>query len=170
MGVDRSVTYYLELSCCSVLHPPGGCGLCYGSQLGAGNCGPRPAPAGLRERPKGGHAYLMAPAGRQPGPGSPACTPPCQDCSNRAILALELTCRQPMVRRGGCGRGLTAKKKANSRSAPDVALRGSRLTRWQPMASTSIALTPLLELYYTLPKDCTQHIGNGDNTSITNNR
>ena len=112
MGVDRSVTYYLELSCCSVLHPPGGCGLCYGSQLGAGNCGPRPAPAGLRERPKGGHAYLMAPAGRQPGPGSPACTPPCQDCSNRAILALELTYRQLMVRRGGCGRGLTAKKKS----------------------------------------------------------
>ena len=111
MGVDRSVTYYLELSCYSVLHPPGGCGLCYGSQLGADNFGPRPAPAGLRERPKGGHAYLMAPAGRQPGPGSPACTPPCQDCSNRAILALELTYRQPMVRRGGCGRGLTAKKK-----------------------------------------------------------
>ena len=36
-------------------------------------------------------------------------------------------------------------------------VRGSRLTRWQPMASTSIALTPLLELYYTLPKDCTQY-------------
>ena len=131
MGVDRSVTYYLELSCYSVLHPPGGCGLGCGSQLGADNFGPRPAPAGLRERPKGGHAYLMAPAGRQPGPGSPACTPPCQDCSNRAILALELTYRQLMVRRGGCGRGLTAKKKlANSRSAPDVALRGSRPMRW----------------------------------------
>ena len=160
MGVDRSVTYYLELSCCSVLHPPGGCGLCYGSQLGAGNCGPRPAPAGLRERPKGGHAYLMAPAGRQPGPGSPACTPPCQDCSNRAILALELTYRQPMVRRGGYGRGLTAKKikKANSRSAPEVALRGSRPMRWQQRVRHSIVLTPLLELYYILPKDCTQQI------------
>ena len=35
------------------------------------------------------------------------------------------------------------------------------------MASTSIALTPLLELYYTLPKGCTPHIGNGDNALIT---
>ena len=80
----------------------------------SGHHGQWPAPAHPRERPRGEHAHLMTSAGRQPCPGSPACTPPCQDCSNRAILAVELTYRQLMVRRGGCGRKLTAKKNAKS--------------------------------------------------------
>ena len=112
MGVDRSVAYCLELSCCSVLHPPGGCGLCHGSQLGADITGRGRLLQACVSGPGAGMRTSWLAAGRQPGPGSPACTPPCQDCSNRAILALELTYRQPMVRRGGCGRGLTAKKKS----------------------------------------------------------
>ena len=67
MGVNRSTTYYLGLSYSPVLHPPWWLWVVLWEQTGDWHHGPRPAPAGLRERPRGGHAYLMAPAGRQPG-------------------------------------------------------------------------------------------------------
>ena len=112
MGVDRSLTCYVDLSYSSIIQLPWWLGSAPRRESASGHHGQRPAPAHPRERPSGEHAHLMTSAGRQPCPGPPACTPPCQDCSNRAILALELTYRQPMVRRGGCGRGLTAKKKS----------------------------------------------------------
>ena len=112
MGFDRSLTCYVDLSYSSITQLPWWLGSAPRRESASGHHGQRPAPAHPRERPRGEHAHLMTSAGRQSCPGSPACTPPCQDCSNRAILALELTYRQPMVRRGGCGRGLTAKKKS----------------------------------------------------------
>ena len=87
MGVDRSLTCYVDLSYSSIIQLPWWLGSAPRRESASGHHGQRPAPAHPRERPSGEHAHLMTSAGRQPCPGPPACTPPCQDCSNRAILA-----------------------------------------------------------------------------------
>ena len=93
--------------------PPGGCGLCCGSQLGTDITGRGRLLQACVSGPRAGMPTSWRPPAVSPVRGRPRAHRLAKIARiEQSWPALELTYRQPMVRRGGCGRGLTAKKKS----------------------------------------------------------